>query len=420
MSFTAATASSSTSAVASSTTAPPVSSKKRYRKDKPWDTDDIDHWAPISVTSDTPLPPPLEESSFAVLFPRYREKYLREVWPIVTSTLAHYGISCQLDLVEGSMTVRTTRKTWDPSMILKARDVIKLLSRSLPVHQAVRVLEDEVYCDIIKIKNIVRAKERFVKRRQRLIGPNGCTLKAIELVTDCYVLVQGNTVSAIGGLKGIKAVRRIVEECMRNIHPIYHIKLLMMKRELAADPTLREENWDRFLPKFKKRNVQRKAATGERKEKTATLFPPAPTPRKVDVQMETGEYWLSKEQKEDKEGKERNERGREEKERKRKEREAVFVPPPEQRRHRQVEEEQVEAEVEAGKRSSRKRKAVNEVDSVAGDSELNALKDKLRKGQKKTGEHRQDAAAFVVGGVAKNEEDDGESKRRKQRRKSES
>lgn len=122
-------------------------------------------------------------------------------------------------------------------------------------------------------------------------------LQAIELLTGCYVLVQGNTVSAMGSFKGLKQVRAIITDCMNNVHPIYHIRTLMIKRELAKartparrvpcaartawrcshvaqDPKLANENWDRFLPKFKKRNVKRRAPAAAVEKKEYTPFPP--------------------------------------------------------------------------------------------------------------------------------------------------
>lgn len=226
------------------------------------------------------------------------------------------------------MTVRTTRRTWDPYMILKARDMIKLLARSVPFHQAKRVLEDGMFSDIIKIGGLVRNKEKFVKRRQRLLGPNGATLKAIELLTECYVLVQGQTVSVMGSVKGLKQVRRIIEDCFKNIHPVYHVKELMIKRELAKDPNMVNENWDKYLPKYKKKNIQsKKPKKTSIKKKTNSIFPPEQQLRKEDILMESGEYFLTPQEKSAKKLEKRKEVENEKSVAKRKELDKAFIAP---------------------------------------------------------------------------------------------
>lgn len=301
------------------------------------------------------------------------------------------------------MTVATTRKTRDPFIIIKARDLMKLLSRSVPAPQALKILEDDMQCDIIKIGNIIRNKERFVKRRQRLLGPNGATLKAIELLTGCYMLVQGNTVSAMGPWKGLKAIRRIVEDCIKNVHPIYHIKALMIKRELAKDPELKEQNWDRFLPKFKKRNVkQRKSNVKEKK--TYTPFPPPQQPSKIDLQLESGEYFLSAELKAAKKWEAKKEKQAEKAVENKHKREAAFVPPEEPSRSTGV-------TIMEGSRNAEKGISKSEVASMTA-----SLKKKVKNlGNSQEGEQQKGVEAYLAAPATTKATESGDVSRKKQK-----
>ena len=386
----------------------------KYRRDKPWDNADIDHWKIDAWDGEKDSLPGgslMEESSFATLFPKYRERYLREVWPVVTRALDKVKIGCELNLIEGSMTVMTTRKTSDPYIILKARDLIKLLARSIPVAQALKILNDEVNCDIIKIGGLVRNKDRFVKRRQRLIGPDGATLKALELLTSCYILVQGNTVSVMGTHKGIKQARQVILDCMKNIHPVYNIKRMMIMKELAKDPKLAEEDWSRFLPTFKKKNVQRRkprqvqmeaekakaaaadgdapsgAAAKKNKKKTYTPFPPAQQPSRVDMQLDSGEYFLNERARKAKKLAEKRERSQAKSRERRDAREREFEAPP----------------PSISKKSKNKDETSGDSNKGGADQlDVEKLKSKFSKVGKRKSSDKADVSDFMAGGGSSN------------------
>ena len=244
--------------------------------------------------------------------------------------------------------------------ILQARDMIKLMARSVPFEQACKVLEDDIGSDVIKIGNLVRNRERFIKRRQRLIGPNGSTLKSVELLTKCYILVQGNTVSCLGPYQGLKQVRKIVVDTMNNIHPIYNIKALMIKRELMKDPKLKNENWERFLPKFEHKNLsKRKQPLKKREKKAYTPFPPAPVMSKIDKELESGEYFLKEKERKAKKAAEKKEKQGEAEHKRMEKREKSFKPPVE-------------------------KKSVSNNDNTKNcDVDISKLKDKINKAKKK-------------------------------------
>ncbi|RNF11308.1 ribosomal RNA assembly protein [Trypanosoma rangeli] len=252
----------------------------------------------------------VDETTFATQFPSYLESYIRSVWPAVETILGQHQLVGKLDLMEGSMTVATTRRTWDPYVVVKARDFIRLLARNVPLAQAQKIFQTDITCDIIPISMKGNSTRRFIRRRDRLIGPKAQTLKALEILTGCYVLVQGKTVAVMGPVKGCQQVRKIVDDCMNNIHPIYGLKQLLIKRELAKREDLRHEDWSRFVPVYKKSvqnkekaKVVRKAKKERLREavkkqagKEKSIFPPAPPKRKEDIAMESGKAFLFRKQ----------------------------------------------------------------------------------------------------------------------------
>jgi len=135
---------------------------------------------------------------------------------------------------------------------------------------------------------------------------------------------------------------------MKNVHPIYNIKELMIRRELAKDPALKEENWERFLPQFKKRAAKKKKNPVSKKREY-TPFPPEQQPRKIDLQLESGEYFLSEQEKRSKKKEVESERQGEKLQERQKERAKSFKAPKEGQAPVRKETEQEDAAAIAGR-----------------------------------------------------------------------
>ena len=57
----------------------------------------------------------------------------------------------------------------------------------------------------------------------------------------------------------------------------------MVKRELAKDPDLKNENWERFLPQYQKKKVKSRKPVSLKKKKEYTPFPPPMPESKVST-----------------------------------------------------------------------------------------------------------------------------------------
>lgn len=103
----------------------------------------------------------------------------------------------------------------DGLKMLKAKDVVKAFGRGFTTDEALYLLDDEYYLEIIDITEFVgKDKSRVKTMKGRLIGSEGNTKKAIEKDTNCKTSIYGKTISIIGKWDEVKAAKTVVERLL--------------------------------------------------------------------------------------------------------------------------------------------------------------------------------------------------------------
>jgi ribosomal RNA assembly protein len=127
---------------------------------------------------------------------------------------------------EGSVTITLPENAPDPSVLLKAKDIVTAIGRGFKPETAFRLIrnEDDIF-DMIDLRLIFGRSESDIKRvKGRIIGADGKTRKLIEELTEADVVVYGHTVGIIGSFEEADAARNavqmLVEGCQH--HTVYN------------------------------------------------------------------------------------------------------------------------------------------------------------------------------------------------------
>ncbi|MBZ9571036.1 KH domain-containing protein [Methanobrevibacter sp. TMH8] len=120
----------------------------------------------------------------------------------------------QLDIdgEEGTVAISPTEEMDDPLGVWKTNHIVKAVSRGFNPDMALKLNEDDVYLEIIKLTLYVgKSKKALARQKGRIIGKDGKTRELIINMAEVDMAVYGKTVSFIGDLENVMVAKEAVE-----------------------------------------------------------------------------------------------------------------------------------------------------------------------------------------------------------------
>ena len=135
----------------------------------------------------------------------------------------------------GGVTITLDDKATDPSLLLRAKDVVTAIGRGFSPDEAFRLIRNEdTAFDFIDLRAIFDRSESDIRRvKSRIIGMNGKTRRTIEELTEADVVIYGHTVGIIGTFEQMDAARNAIQMIIQGCehHTVYNY-LQKKRREL--------------------------------------------------------------------------------------------------------------------------------------------------------------------------------------------
>jgi ribosomal RNA assembly protein len=120
----------------------------------------------------------------------------------------------QLDIdgEEGLVTINPTLDMEDQLGVWKTNHIVKAIGRGFNPETALKLLDDDMYLEIIKLPLFVgKSKKALARYKGRIIGKDGKTREIIVGMAEVDMAIYGKTVSIIGLLDNVEIAKEAVE-----------------------------------------------------------------------------------------------------------------------------------------------------------------------------------------------------------------
>jgi ribosomal RNA assembly protein len=150
----------------------------------------------------------------------------------------HLQVKLEIESEGGGVGIMMDEKSTDPSLLLRAKDLVTAVGRGFAPDQAFRLIRsEETAFDLIDLRVIFGNSDSDMRRiKSRIIGMNGKTRHTIEELTEADMVVYGHTVGLIGTFEQVDTARNAVQMIIQGSehHTVYNF-LQKRRRELKKE-----------------------------------------------------------------------------------------------------------------------------------------------------------------------------------------
>ncbi|UCE29976.1 MAG: RNA-processing protein [Candidatus Bathyarchaeota archaeon] len=148
------------------------------------------------------------------------------------------AVCLEVDSQTGDIKVALASTAQDPSLLLRAKEVITAIGRGFSPERSFRLIDDdEAALVVIDLREVVGKSQSDMKRlKGRIIGKEGKTRRIIEELTEASISVFGHTISIIGDLEQAETARDAIQMFLggsqhRTVYRFLHRKRRELKKK---------------------------------------------------------------------------------------------------------------------------------------------------------------------------------------------